>query len=88
MTAVDEAKDRVVTFVATGSEEEVPSGVLLDRLPLPSFQTAEVRAWLDQYREYAIYVMAGEEVASKGVPVLRVPTTSTDYDLLLAEMPR
>jgi hypothetical protein len=88
MTETDVPEQAVLSLVAAGREEAVPSGVPMGRLALASLQSPEVEAWLDRHREYAVYVVAGREHASEGVPALTVPATPTDYRLVLSEMPR
>ena len=82
------AHPAVVSLVAAGSEEIVPSGIPFGALPLVSLETDEVRAWLERHRQYAIYVVAGAKHQSTGVPALNVPVTAMDYELVLAAMPR
>lgn len=78
----------IVSLIAAGSEETVPSGIPYGALPLVSLETDEVREWLAKNEQYAIYLMAGAGFESAGVPALSVPVTAEDYALLSAAMPR
>lgn len=85
---IPEEKPGIVSLIAAGTEESVPSGVPYGELALVSLETDEVRAWLAENRNYAVYVMAGAGFESEGVPALSVPVTAGDYDLVMAAMPR
>lgn len=78
----------IVSLIAAGSEETVPSGIPYGTLPLVSLETNEVREWLAKNEQYAIYLMAGAGFESRGVPALSVPVTAEDYDMVVAAMPR
>ncbi|HWG26162.1 hypothetical protein [Actinospica sp.] len=85
---ITDDKPGVLSLIAAGSEETVPSGIPFGELPLVSLETDEVRAWLEENRQYAIFVMAGAGFESDGVPALSVPVTAVDYDLVISAMPR
>ncbi|HTJ71792.1 MAG TPA: hypothetical protein VL551_29900 [Actinospica sp.] len=87
MRTTDE-KPGILSLIAAGDDETVPSGIPFGALPLASLETDEVRAWLDDNRRYKIFVMAGAGFESPGVPALSVPVTAVDYDLVVAAMPR
>lgn len=83
-----EARPGSVSLIAAGTEDIVPSGIPFGVLPLVSLETDEVLAWLERHRRYVIYVVPGAEHQSEGVPALSVPVTATDYELVLAAIPR
>lgn len=85
---ITDEKPGVLSLIAAGDEETVPSGIPFGALPLVSLETDEVRAWLEENRQYAVFVMPGTEFASQGVPALSVPVTAEDYDLVVSAMPR
>lgn len=85
---ITDDKPGVLSLIAAGSEEAVPSGIPYGALSLASLETDEVRAWLEENRQYAIFVMAGAGFESGGVPALSVPVTAVDYNLVLSAMPR
>lgn len=85
---ISDGKPGIVSLIAAGARETVPSGIPYGALPLVSLETDEVRGWLEENRDYAIYVMAGAGFESEGVPALSVPVTAADYDLVIAAMPR
>jgi hypothetical protein len=78
----------ILSLIAAGARETVPSGIPLARLRLASLETPEVRAWLEKNQQYAIYVMPGTALESEGVPALSVPVTVEDYEYVIASMPR
>lgn len=78
----------VVSVIAVGVDETVPSGVPWDVVRLPSLQTEEVRAWIAEHRDGEVYVMPGTELASKGTPALTVAVSEDEYLALTAAMPR
>ena len=78
----------ILSLIAAGSEEAVPAGIPYGALPLDSLDTPEVRAWLEENRRYAVYVMAGQRFESPGVPAITVPASIEDYDLVISSMPR
>lgn len=80
--------DMLLSLIAAGREEHVPSGVPYGTVQLPSLDTDAVREWLEQNREYAVYVVAGTEHGSQGVPTISVPATQADYERVLTAMPR
>jgi hypothetical protein len=87
---MDSQPDRpgVLSLIAAGADETVPSGIPYGAVPLESLDTPEVRDWLADNRRYAIYVVAGAAFESEGVPALTVPATTEDYDRVVAAMPR
>ncbi len=78
----------VVSVIAVGPEETVPSGIPWELVHLPSLHTDEVETWIAQNRHGAVYVMPGMEFASKGTPALTVNVTDDEYLALTAAMPR
>jgi len=88
MTTPTEPNDMLLSLIAAGTEEHVPSGVPYGTVDLPSLDTAEVREWLAENRQYAVYVIAGTGHESDGVPAISVPVTLADYERVLTAMPR
>jgi len=88
MTPSTPADNMLLSLIAAGKEETVPSGIPYGTVPLPSLETKEVSDWLEKNREYAVYVMPGTEHESEGVPALTVPVTQEDYERVLSAMPR
>ena len=88
MTTPSQPNDMLLSLIAAGREEHVPSGVPYGTVSLPSLDTDEVRRWLDENREYAVFVIAGTEHGSQGVPALSVHVTQEDYERVLTAMPR
>ena len=80
--------DMLLSLIAAGREEHVPSGVPYGTVQLPSLDTDVVREWLERNRDYAVYVVAGTDHGSEGVPTICVPATQADYELVLTAMPR
>lgn len=78
----------VLSLIAAGEEEAVPPGVPYGALPLDSLDTPQVNAWVEENRQYAIYVLAGVEFASDGVPAISVSVSPEDYRRVLSAMPR
>jgi hypothetical protein len=78
----------LVSLIAAGDGETVPSGVPYDTLPLESLDSSEVRAWLAENRRYHVYIMPGSGFASEGVPTITVRATVEDYDRVVSAMPR
>jgi hypothetical protein len=78
----------IVSLIAAGSDEIVPAGIPYGALPLASLETDEVHEWLAKNEQYAIYLMAGTDLESPGVPALSVPVTAEDYEMVIAAMPR
>jgi hypothetical protein len=78
----------VLSLIAAGADEAVPSGIPFGALALGSLDTAEVREWMEQNKQYAIYVMAGTRFESDGVPAISVPATTEDYERVIGAMPR
>jgi len=78
----------ILSLIAAGEEEAVPPGVPYGALPLDSLDTPQVNAWVEENRQYAIYILAGAEFASEGVPAISVPASSEDYRRVLSAMPR
>jgi hypothetical protein len=79
----------VLSLIAAGERETVPMGVPFTALgALASLDTPEVGQWLADNRQFAVYVVAGTEFESEGVPALSVPATPEDYELVLSAMPR
>lgn len=78
----------VLSLIAAGTDETVPFGIPFGALPLVSLETPEVEAWLEENRQYQIFVVAGEDFESPGVPALTVPATVEDYGLVISAMPR
>lgn len=91
---VTQMHDPVVSVIAVGPDETVPSGVPFDVIHLPSLQTDEVRTWIAENRQGehgevgAVYVMPGIELASKGTPSLAVRVSADEYLAITAAMPR
>jgi predicted PurR-regulated permease PerM len=81
-------RSAVLSLIAAGAGEEVPSGIPYGELPLDSLDTAEVREWAEQNKQYKIYVMAGTRLESDGVPAISVPATAEDYEQVVRAMPR
>ena len=82
------ARPGFVSLIASGKRDAVPSGIRYGMLPLPSLDTAEVRDWVAAHRQYEIYLMAGADLQSEGVPALSVPVSAEDYESVAALMPR
>jgi len=78
----------LISLIAAGADEVVPFGIPYGAVPLPSLDTPEVRTWLRENRQFAVYVVAGRELQSEGVPALTVPATIEDYERVIAAMPR
>lgn len=77
----------ILSLIAAGSEETVPAGIPYGALPLPSLNRPDVREWLAENAECAIFVMAGTSLEMKGVPAISVPATAEDYELVISSMP-
>lgn len=88
MTTPSQPTDMLLSLIAAGREEHVPSGVPYGAVALPSLDTDEVRQWLEKNREYAVFVVAGADHGSQGVPAISVPATQEDYERVLTAMPR
>lgn len=84
----DPAHPGILSLIAAGSEETVPSGIPYSALDLDSLNTPEIRAWVQENGQYAIYVMAGTALESEGVPSISVPATAADYEFVTSTMPR
>lgn len=78
----------VVSLIAVGPQETVPSGVPWESVQLPSLQTDEVKTWIAEHRGRTVYVMPGMEFASAGTPELAVPVSEDEYLAVTAAMPR
>jgi hypothetical protein len=77
----------ILSLIAAGSEEIVPAGIPYGALRLESLDTPEIRQWLAENDEYAIFVMAGTALESEGVPAISVPATAEDYETVIKAMP-
>jgi hypothetical protein len=88
MTTPSQPNDMLLSLIAAGTEEHVPSGVPYGAVSLPSLDTDEVRRWLEENRQFAVYVIAGTEHGSDGVPAISVAATQEDYERVLTAMPR
>lgn len=77
----------ILSLIAAGDGETVPAGIPYGALPLPSLDRADVRTWMAENKEYAIFVMAGTSLEMEGVPALSVPATAEDYELVIKSMP-
>jgi hypothetical protein len=88
MTENTTSPSRVLSLIAAGATEEVPSGIPYGTLPLDSLDIPEVRTWTEQNKQFAIYVIAGTQFESEGVPAISVPATAEDYEQVLRAMPR
>lgn len=78
----------VVSLIAAEPDELVPPGVALAQVDLDSFHTGEVRAWLEENRQRAVYVVAGTDLASEGTPALTVEVTPDEYSQVTAASPQ
>jgi len=78
----------IVSVIAVGPDETVPSGVPWDAVQVPSLRTDEVRTWIDEHRRGEVYVMPGTELASKGTAALTVEVSEDEYLALASAMPR
>lgn len=78
----------MVSLIAFGKDEAVPSGVPYGAVTLDSLDTPEVRAWVDEHAQYAIFIVVGKEFESGGVPALSVRVTADEYNAVAAHMPR
>ncbi len=79
----------VLSLVAVGSADAVPSGVPYPAVAhLASLDTPEIREWVEANAQYAVYVVAGMDVESEGVPAFSVAVTPGDYLEVIAAMPR
>jgi hypothetical protein len=76
-----------LTLITAGENETVPNGVPYGALHLTSLDTPEVKAWVDQNKRYAIFVMAGSHFEMKGVPALTVQSSFEDYEAVIKHMP-
>ncbi|HEX4787578.1 MAG TPA: hypothetical protein VH372_03900 [Actinospica sp.] len=86
--STDLAHPGILSLIAAGSEEVVPSGIPYSALDhLDSLDTPEIRAWVAENGQYAIYVMPGTALESEGVPSISVPATADDYELVTSTMP-
>lgn len=82
------ASTGIISLIAVGTQETVPSGIPYGALRLGSLDTPEVRAWLEENKHHAIYVTAGTALASEGPPAISVATSAQDYEKVIAAMPR
>lgn len=87
---MDHQPDRpgLISLIAAGADEAVPFGVPYGAVPLASLDTPEVKTWLQDNRRFTIYLVAGQQFESEGVPALTVPATAEDYERLISAMPR
>jgi len=87
---MDHESDRpgLISLIAAGADEAVPYGIPFGALPLASLDTSEVRTWLQDNRQFAVYIVPGKELESEGVPALTVPATAEDYERVISAMPR
>lgn len=88
MTPSIPADSMLLSLIAAGEEESVPSGIPYGTVPLASLDTKEVGDWLEENRECAVYVVPGTKHESEGVPAITVPVTREDYERVLSAMPR
>lgn len=77
----------IVSLIAAGPDETVPSGVPLPDARLASFDTEEVRDWLSANRQCAVYVVAGEHLESSTTPAMAISVSPDEYDYVLSAMP-
>jgi hypothetical protein len=88
MSLLEHPDEMLVSLIAAGTEEHVPSGVPFGTVPLPSLDTDEVREWLRKNQAYTVYVIAGTEHQSPGVPAITISASQEDYERVLSAMPR
>ena len=77
----------ILSLIAAGYEETVPAGIPYGTLPLASLDTPEVKAWVAENAQCAIFVMAGTSLEMDGVPAISVPATAQDYEWVISSMP-
>lgn len=78
----------LISLIAAGADEVVPYGIPYGVLPLTSLDTPEVRTWLRENHQFAVYIVPGKDLESEGVPALTVPATVEDYERVISAMPR
>ena len=78
----------IVSLIAAGPDEAVPTGVPLPDARLASFETTEVKNWLSDNRQFDVFVVAGEHLESSTTPALAISVSPDEYDFVLASMPR
>lgn len=84
----DQVHQPIVSVIAAGPGETVPSGIAWELVRLASLQTDEVRAWVAEHRTGEVYVIPGMEMASQGTAALTVNVSEDEYLALAAAMPR
>jgi hypothetical protein len=84
----DTTRSGILSLIAAGMDEDVPSGIPYGALALDSLDVPEVTEWMEQNKQYAIYVIAGTHFESEGVPAISIPATAEDYERVLGAMPR
>jgi hypothetical protein len=77
----------MLTLITAGDNETVPNGIPYGALPLHSLETSEVKTWLEKYKRYSIFVMAGSHFEMKGVPALTVSSSIEDYKAVMKASP-
>jgi thioesterase domain-containing protein len=76
-----------LSLITAGAKETVPNGVPYGALALGSLDTPEVKAWVEQNKQYSIFIMAGSHFEMKGVPALTVSSSYEDYEAVIKSMP-
>lgn len=72
-----------VTLVAAGPNESVPRGVPVADTRMRSLETPTVRAWLEDNRRDAVFVVAGDHGAADR-PRLVIGVAPDEYERLTA----
>lgn len=80
-------REPIVSLIAAGPDEVVPAGVPLTAARLASFETAEVKEWLSENRQCAVFVVAGEQVESSTAPALAISVSPDEYDFVVTSLP-
>jgi hypothetical protein len=81
-------QEPIVSLIAAGPDEAVPTGVPLPDARLPSFDNDEVREWLSENRQSSVFVVAGEHVESSTTPAMAITVSPDEYDYVLEWLPR
>jgi len=81
-------QEPIVSLIAAGPDEAVPSGIPLPDARLASFDNDEVREWLSDNRQSSVFVVAGEHVESSTVPAMAISVSPDEYDYVLGRVAR